>query len=81
MSTAVRLTPEQPSALISEHDYSVSELAEKWNLSADTIRRQFENEPGVIVWENPHKPHRRRFRTLRIPGSVAQRVRDRNTRK
>jgi hypothetical protein len=81
MSTAVRLTPEQLSALISDYDYSVSELAEKWNLSTDTITRQFENEPGVVIWETPGKSPKRRFRTIRIPGFIAQRVRDRKTRK
>ena len=29
--------------------YTVKEMAKIWNLSADTIVRIFENEPGVIV--------------------------------
>jgi hypothetical protein len=32
-----------------ERHYSASELAALWNLSLDTIRRIFENEPGVLV--------------------------------
>jgi hypothetical protein len=29
--------------------YTVKEIAKIWNLSADTVVRIFENEPGVIV--------------------------------
>jgi hypothetical protein len=57
-----------------ERHYSPAELAELWNLSADTVRRMFENEPGILVFENPVRSSSRRFRTLRIPESVAQRV-------
>ena len=57
-----------------ERHFSPAELAEAWNLSADTIRRLFENEPGVVVFENPARSSSRRFRTLRIPESVAERV-------
>jgi hypothetical protein len=57
-----------------ERHYSPAELGELWNLSADTIRRTFENEPGVLVFENPERASSRRFRTLRIPESVARRV-------
>jgi hypothetical protein len=57
-----------------ERHYTLAELGELWNLSADTVRRMFENEPGVLVFENPVRSSSRRFRTLRIPESVAQRV-------
>jgi hypothetical protein len=57
-----------------ERHYSPAELGELWNLSADTVRRMFENEPGVLVFENPVRSSSRRFRTLRIPESVAERV-------
>ena len=57
-----------------ERHYSPAELGELWNLSADTIRRAFENEPGVLVFENPVRSSNRRFRTLRIPESIALRV-------
>jgi hypothetical protein len=59
----------------SEGHYSASELAALWNLSLDTIRRIFENEPGVLVLgEDRPKRNRRRSTTLRIPESVAARV-------
>ena len=57
-----------------ERHYSPADLGELWNLSADTVRRMFENEPGVLVFENPERSSRRRCRTLRIPESVASRV-------
>jgi hypothetical protein len=60
-----------------ERHYSPAELGELWNLSADTVRRMFESEPGVLVFENPVRSSSRRFRTLRIPESVAQRVHSR----
>jgi hypothetical protein len=73
---AQRPSPSAPgvSPFIERH-YSASELAELWNLSLDTIRRIFENEPGVLVLgEDRGKRNRRRYTTLRIPESVAARV-------
>jgi hypothetical protein len=60
---------------IDERHYSVAELAEHWNLSPDTIRKLFEDEPGVLVLgENSKRRGKRRYTTLRIPESVAARV-------
>jgi hypothetical protein len=56
-----------------EHHYSPDELGKLWNLSTDTVRRLFEREPGVLVIEQA-KTRARRYRTLRIPESVATRV-------
>jgi hypothetical protein len=57
-----------------ERHYSPAELGELWNLSDDSIRRMFENEPSVLIFEAPEKCSGRRRRTIRIPESVAQRV-------
>jgi transcriptional regulator GlxA family with amidase domain len=58
-----------------EQHYSVAQIAERWGLSEDTVRRLFENEPGVLVIETARsRPSRRRYRTLRIPESVIERV-------
>ena len=62
-----------------ERHYSPEQLAELWGFSADTIRRLFEREPGVLVMER-NVAGRRRYRTLRIPESVAERVHRRLTR-
>ena len=77
MATVAKLVQvphrEQESRMYERH-YSAAELGEQWNLSADTVRRMFESEPGVLVFENPVRSSSRRFRTLRIPESVAHRV-------
>lgn len=62
------------SATLTEKHYSPESLGELWNLSADTVRRLFEREPGVLVVQREHTRHARRYRTLRIPESVAARV-------
>ena len=55
--------------------YTVAEIAAVWKLSADTIRRLFRDEPGVLVIGN-QKPRygRRRYLSLRIPEFVVERV-------
>jgi len=57
-----------------EKHYSVSELAVMWNLSENTIRRMFENEPGVLIWGTTEGRFKRRYTTLRIPETVVLRV-------
>ena len=77
MATALKTVSASPcgqQSRMCERHYSPAELAEMWNLSADTVRRMFEGEAGVLVFENPVRSSSRRFRTLRIPESVAQRV-------
>jgi hypothetical protein len=69
-------SPESPA---SERHFTPEQLGELWSLSADTIRRVFEKEPGVLVIERSNGITRRRYRTLRIPDSVADRVHRRMT--
>jgi hypothetical protein len=59
-----------------EKHYSVPELAELWNLSQDTIRRLFADEPGVLVLSNRDggRNRCRRYATRLIPESVVRRV-------
>ena len=52
--------------------YSPEQLGELWGLSSDTIRRLFEHEPGVLIIGR--ESDARRYRTLRIPSEVAERV-------
>jgi hypothetical protein len=66
-------TREKAGGLALEQHFSPDELGQVWGLSADTVRRLFEREPGVLVVERT-KTRARRYRTLRIPESVAQRV-------
>ena len=74
MATATKLVLAPQEARMYEKHYAPAELGELWNLSADTVRRMFENEPGVLVFENQTRSSSRRFSTLRIPESVAARV-------
>jgi hypothetical protein len=77
MATATKLVQvpqREAESRMYERHYSPGELGELWNLSADTVRRMFEREPGVLVFENPVRSSSRRSRTLRIPASVAERV-------
>jgi hypothetical protein len=63
----------QSGSAANERHYTPEQLGELWGLSADTIRRLFEREEGVLVVER-ERNGRRRYRTLRIPESVVERV-------
>jgi hypothetical protein len=66
-------TPPDLSAF--EKHFSVEEIAKLWNVSVDTVRRIFEHEPGVlVVGDHQKRTKKRRYRTLRIPESVVERV-------
>jgi hypothetical protein len=59
-----------------ERHYSVSELAEAWNISEDKVRDLFLNEPGVLNFGKRSR-RKRVYRPLRIPQHVADRVYER----
>jgi hypothetical protein len=63
-----------PQARFAEHHYTVAEIGEVWNLSTDVVRTIFEREPGVLVIGDDSPKEKRRYTTLRIPRSVAERV-------
>jgi hypothetical protein len=63
-----------PPEFSTEKHYSVAELAKIWQLSEHTVRRMFENQPGVLRWGSEEQRFRRRYVTLRIPESVVARV-------
>ena len=54
--------------------YTPRELAEIWQLSENSIRRLFQDEPGVFTLGNPNPKRKRGYTTLRIPACVAERV-------
>jgi hypothetical protein len=69
-----------PAAPSLEPHYTLAQVAEAWGVSTDTVRRMFEGEPGVLVIEPATGRYsRRRYRTLRIPATVAERVHRRMT--
>jgi hypothetical protein len=57
-----------------ERHFSVRTLAEIWGLSPDFVQKLFEHEPGVLVIGEDSPTGKRRYTTLRIPESVAERV-------
>jgi len=64
-----------PTSPAFQRHYSVREIATLWQLSEDTVRRLFQNEPGVIeVGQHKQPGKRRAYRTFRIPQSVLERV-------
>lgn len=66
---------EMPQTAALERHFSPAEIAELWGLSVDSVRRLFAGEQGVLVIEPPRgRFSRRRYRTLRIPAAVVERV-------
>jgi len=57
-----------------EKHHRVDAVASRLNISAETVRRMFWNEPGVLKWSRPRSKYRRSYTTLLIPESVFQRV-------
>jgi hypothetical protein len=58
----------------SEKHFSPADLAKAWGVSTETIRSIFRTEPGVLKLGKPGTKFRRRYFTLRIPETVAERV-------
>jgi hypothetical protein len=56
-----------------ERHYTPNELAEVWRLDESTIRRMFEDEPGVLKIGQTGRRSKRDYVTLRIPASTAAR--------
>ena len=58
-----------------EQHFEPSELAELWRVDATTIRRMFQDEPGVLkIGKSNRRDGKRDYITMRIPKSVAERV-------
>ena len=61
-------------AEVVEKALTVVEAASITGLSPQTITRMFEKEKGVIILSRPEKMHKRRYRSIRIPRAVFDRV-------
>jgi len=57
-----------------EKHYSINEISQLWGLSQKTVRKIFEQEPGVIQVANHSSRFKRSYVTRRIPESVLRRV-------
>lgn len=53
---------------------SVREVAEEMGLSRQTVSRLFERERGVLVINRPETREKKRYRSIRIPRHVFNRV-------
>ncbi len=54
---------------------TIQQIAARWNLSPDKVRRVFVQEPGVLVFSNEtSRGNRRQYTTMRIPRDVLRRV-------
>ena len=60
-------------SILMERHFTPEALGQLWGVSADTVRRLFEREPVVLVIQRK-RGGARRYRTIRIPESVATRV-------
>lgn len=61
-------------ARFEERHFTVKDIGVMWKLSDDVVRKQFEEEPGVLVIGEDAPRGKRRYTTLRIPQSVVERV-------
>jgi hypothetical protein len=61
-------------ATMKEPHYKVDDVAALWNMSPDTVRRIFLDEPGVIRYARPRSKYKRSYSTILIPESVLNRV-------
>ena len=58
-----------------ERHFTADELGEIWKLDPTTIRRMFQDEPGVLkIGKANRRDGKRDYVTLRIPEAVALRV-------
>lgn len=57
-----------------KHALTVREAAELSGLSRMTVTRLFEHERGVIILERSEEMHKRKYRSIRIPRAVYDRV-------
>ena len=57
-----------------EKAFTIREIAALTGFSRQTIPRMFEREKGVLVIDRPEAMHKRKYRSIRIPRVVYERV-------
>jgi hypothetical protein len=71
MDTTTRQT--EPAPL--EPHFTPQQIAKIWLIDASTVRRMFIDEPGVFrIGKTCRRDGKRDYTTMRIPGSVMERV-------
>jgi hypothetical protein len=75
------MRPQPENEALPEPSLTVKEIADGWQISRDSVRRIFSDEPGVLRIGHETRlvgrKYKRRYFTLRIPRSVYLRVLDR----
>jgi hypothetical protein len=59
--------------------FTVAEVGALMGLSRQTVTRLFQNERGVLILERPEAMHKKKYRSIRIPRHVYERVISRMT--
>ena len=58
-----------------EKHYTARELGGMWGFDETTIRRMFQDEPGVLkIGKSDRRDGKRDYVSIRIPKSIAERV-------
>lgn len=66
--------PDFSGTTFTERHFSIRTLAELWAFSEDTVRRLFQDEPGVVrIGKAGRRDGKRDYETIRIPESLAER--------
>ena len=63
-----------PTGVEFEPHYAPKQVSKLWGVSADTVRKIFANEPGVLCFGTGETRHKRGYFIMRIPESVMRRV-------
>ena len=56
-----------------ERHFTIQELSDMWHFSEEFVRQIVKGEPGVTEWVR-QQPGKRRYRVLRVPQSVVERL-------
>lgn len=59
---------------MNEQHYTPKELAKKWHLSVETVRRWCAKHGGILLIDRPESMNKRRYRTIRIPQSTSDEI-------
>ncbi len=57
-----------------ERLFTPKELADLWQLSVQSVRRLFQDRPGVLKIGDSNPRGKRGYTTLRIPGAIVAQV-------
>lgn len=74
-STVGPVSPEDTADASIREFFTVKQVAQRWGVSPDFVRRVFAEEPGVLLFSNQlTRGKKRRYSTMRIPREVLLRV-------